>query len=234
MSTDETEQDGMPKAHSSLVRRIKRARLTFLGTASFRQLSQELLRLDAEEVPGDVIECGVALGGSGVFIANAVAGRRKFFGFDVFEMIPPPTDEDPENAHRRYKVISTGAAKGRGSDEYYGYRQNLFAEVKSTFSGFGVPVDDIDVTLIRGRVEETTPQFLPSTIAFAHIDTDWYASVSHLLPEVAARMTVGGTIVVDDYHSFAGARKATDEFVTAHGNFQIISTDVNCLMRKLR
>lgn len=220
--------------HRDLARRIRAENLTFLSFSSFRQLSDELIRLDEEDVAGDAVECGMALGGSGVFIASLIRNRRRFFGFDVFQMIPPPGERDPEKAHNRYAVIKSGKAHSLGSGEYYGYRKDLLNDVKDTFRQFKLDVESGKIQFIRGPVEETTPAGLPEKIAFAHIDTDWYRSVSHLLPLMAERMDVGGTIIVDDYHAFAGARDATNEFLAADKRFEMISTSVNGLLRRLR
>ncbi|WP_352750147.1 hypothetical protein [Mesorhizobium sp. M0701] len=50
-----------------------------------------------EKVPGDFIEYGIALGGSAIYIASELDGDRHFHGYDVFGMIPSPTEQDDEN-----------------------------------------------------------------------------------------------------------------------------------------
>jgi O-methyltransferase len=77
-------------------------------------------------VSGDVLEFGVALGGSAIVLAG-IAGlaHRRFYGFDVFEMIPAPTSEkDDEKSKQRYNLIASGKSEGIGGDLYYGYRNN--------------------------------------------------------------------------------------------------------------
>ena len=49
--------------------------------------------------------------------------------YDVFGMIPPPGERDGADVHQRYATIAAGASKGIGGETYYGYRDDLLAEV---------------------------------------------------------------------------------------------------------
>ena len=50
-------------------------------------------------------------------------------------------------------------------------------------------------------------------VAFAHVDVDWYEPVKTSLERIFPNLTVGGSIILDDYHDWGGCRKATDEFL---------------------
>src|SRR5215217_4094354 len=116
---------------SSTARRMRAEHLTYL---SFEKLySLERCCRAARDVPGDVIECGVALGGSGILLATLL-GDRRFDGYDVFEMIPPPGDDDPAESHERYATIAEGRSDGLGGDTYYGYLPDLFERVQDSFA----------------------------------------------------------------------------------------------------
>jgi asparagine synthase (glutamine-hydrolysing) len=102
-----------------LARKIRRNHLTYL---SYERLAS--LHRAADEVrnfPGVVVECGLALGGSGILLATLLKDRE-FHGYDVFKQIPPPGPDDPSEAHERYAVIASGKSEGLGRDMYYGYR----------------------------------------------------------------------------------------------------------------
>ena len=111
------------------------------------------------DVPGDVAEFGMALGGSAIVLARHATRRgRGFHGFDVFGMIPPPTSEkDDDKSRDRYRKIATGESRGLGGDLYYGYRDDLYADVCRSFTRFGLEIDNSTVSLHKGLFEETLP-----------------------------------------------------------------------------
>jgi len=69
----------------------------------------------------------------------------------------------------------------------------------------------------KGWVKDTISSGeLPTQIAFAYIDLDFYDPIKDALHFVDSRMPIGGHIVVDDYGWFSeGAQVAVDEFMTA-------------------
>jgi hypothetical protein len=108
---------------SATARSVRRERLTYLSPSRLRRLEKELKAV-LKRVPGDIAEFGVALGGSAIILSKeASRHRRRFHGFDVFAMIPPPKSEkDDQKARDRYRTISSGESKGIDGDLYYGYR----------------------------------------------------------------------------------------------------------------
>ena len=50
-------------------------------------------------------------------------------------------------------------------------------DVKRNMALTHYPIDK--VTFVRGKVEDTIPQQIPSKIAILRLDTDWYASIKH-------------------------------------------------------
>lgn len=206
---------------SPTARRVRRERLTYLHVLKLRRMEQAMRRVDAAGVAGDFLEFGVALGGSAILLAEqAVRHGRGFHGFDVFATIPPPTsDKDDEKSKRRYEVIASGGSTGIGGDEYYGYKQDLFAEVCGSFARHGVPVDGSRVRLHKGLFEDTWDSAGVASIALVHIDCDWYDPVAFCLAAVADCLNPGGLIVLDDYHDYGGARTAVDEFLASRPDF---------------
>jgi len=49
------------------------------------------------------------------------------------------------------------------------------------------------------------------------LDTDWYESTYHELKHLFPRLSPGGVLIVDDYGSFQGARRATDQYLRESG-----------------
>ena len=73
--------------------------------------------------------------------------------------------------------------------------------------------DPLDkVFFVKGMVEQTIPAHAPDRIAMLRLDTDWYESTKHELEHLYPRLSGKGTLIIDDYGHFLGARKATDEY----------------------
>jgi asparagine synthase (glutamine-hydrolysing) len=217
---------------SGTARSVRSDRLTYLSQRKLRRLEAALRDVLRRNVPGDVAEFGLALGGSGIVLATiAKAGGRSFHGFDVFGMIPAPTsDKDDEKSKARYRTIANGESKGLGGDVYYGYRDNLYEEVCGSFRKYGLDVGGPSVSLHKGLFENTLPAAPTERIAFAHIDCDWYEPVAYCLHNVAARLSPRGVIVLDDYHDYGGCRTATDEFLRMRPDF-IFEDGENVILR---
>jgi asparagine synthase (glutamine-hydrolysing) len=160
------------------------------------------------------VECGVALGGSGILLATLL-NDRDFHGYDAFEQIPPPGRDDPTEAHERYAVIASGQSTGLGRDTYYGYVPDLFDRVSQSFASYCVTP-----YLHKGLFEDTlNPEW---SIALAHIDCDWYDPVRLCLERITPWLSPGARLIIDDYFVYGGARKATDEYLATHPGFTVI------------
>ena len=161
-------------------------------------------------MPGLLVEAGTARGGSAIVLAAAKAPERPLKVYDVFGMIPPPTERDGPDVHKRYEAIAAGEARGVGGETYYGYRDDLYDEVADSFTRLGVPPGEHGVELIRGLFEDTIE--LDEAVAFAHLDGDWYESTMTCLERIAPLIVPGGRIVLDDYFQWSGCRTAVDEY----------------------
>lgn len=194
-----------------LIERIRAAKLTYLSDRKLASLVDTCHQIEANNVQGDFIEAGCALGGSAILIASIKGTTRPFSIYDVFGMIPAPTQEDTQDVHERYRVIVEGKSVGIDGNPYYGYEADLYEVVQDNLKRFDVDVTAHNVTLIKGLLQETLQPV--DSIAFAHIDVDWYDPVKVCLERIFPRLSVGGSIVLDDYHDWGGCRKATDEYL---------------------
>lgn len=217
---------------SSMARRVKNGKLTYLSPERLRNIERYLGEIQAMAVPGLCVETGVALGGSGILIASLMEPARTFRGYDVFGMIPPPSQKDDEKSRARYAKIASGEAKGIGGTGYYGYERDLYAKVAQSFSEFGQPVDGRRISLHRGLFEDTL-QFEPGAkVAFAHIDCDWYEPVRLCLNRLYVVWSIGGYFVIDDYNDYGGCHRAVDEFLAQHDDVRIISFSSNLVLQR--
>jgi asparagine synthase (glutamine-hydrolysing) len=217
-----------PMTVSRLARQVARERLTYLSWRKLRSL--ELACREVASVPGAVVECGIALGGSGILLARTLSDRP-YEGYDVFEMIPPPGEHDGPDSHSRYATISAGISQGLGGDAYYGYMPDLYDRVERSFRRFGVAPGS-RVRLHKGLFEDTLE--LEEPVALAHVDCDWYDPVKLCLERIHPWLSDGGLIVLDDYFDYTGCRKATDEFLAAHGDLRVVRDAGHRVLQKRR
>jgi O-methyltransferase len=212
--------------------RVIEERLTYLSREKFGSLYDAVDQIERETVAGDFVELGVALGGSGICLATALGADRRFVGFDVFEMIPPPSVRDGEDVLSRYEAIKSGNSAGIGGDLYYGYTEQLMDVVKASFARFGCAVDGDKVQLVQGLFAETLVNYCDLTVALAHIDCDWYDPVKLCLSWAWTNLEPGGLIILDDYNDWSGCQTATDEFLGATPSAQVMRLRPHAVIRK--
>ena len=193
-----------------LVDRVSESKLTYLSRQKLESLALTCQEIERRQIPGCVIEAGCALGGSAIVIASCKESSRLFRVYDVFGMIPPPTEKDPPEVHERYQTIFQGLSEGIGGDKYYGYEPQLLELVVKNLSNFGINTERESVELVQGMVEDT--MVLQGSVAFAHIDVDWYSPVLTCLQRIVPRLSKGGSVILDDYHYYGGCRTAVDEY----------------------
>lgn len=198
--------------HERAIHGVMKARLTFLERMALKDLSKLVIQIERQNMPGAIVEAGCALGGSAIVLASAKKPERPLYVYDVFGMIPPPSEKDDADVHERYETIASGKAVGHGEgDTYYGYVENLQQQVEDNFARIGYPIGEHNTHLVKGLFQDTM-QELSEPVALAHIDGDWYDSVYTCLSELAPKLVVGGVLVIDDYEAWSGCRKAVDDY----------------------
>lgn len=209
----------MPAKIDDVITQVRERHLTYLTEPILRDLADAVAAVEELALPGALVETGTALGGSAIVMACAKAPDRDMKAYDAFGMIPPPTDEDGEDVRRRYEKIRRGESKGIGGDTYYGYREDLLAEVRDAFTDFGLAPEASNVELIKGYFEDTLKVDYP--VALAHLDGDWYESTMVCLERIEPNLVPGGRLIIDDYDFWAGCRKAVDEYFEGRDGFQL-------------
>jgi O-methyltransferase len=209
----------IPEPVARTVAAVRDERLTYLKAEMLEDLAACVLQIEHDGIDGLVIEAGAARGGSAIVLAAAKSQARPMKVYDVFGTIPPPTERDGADVHRRYATITAGEAKGPGGETYYGYRDDLYHEVEDSFARHGVAVSEHNVELVRGLFEDTIR--LDEPVAFAHLDGDWYESTMTCMTRIAPLLASRGRIVLDDYYKWSGCRRAVDEYLAAHEGFRV-------------
>lgn len=162
------------------------------------------------DVPGDVVECGVAAGGASALMAATIAKYtkrpRKVYACDTFEGMPTPGEHDIHQA--------TGAeATGWGSGTCAAPPGSLMEVAEK------LGVSDI-VLPVKGLFKDTLPGLnakLPDGVAFLHMDGDWYESTMDILQHLYLKVQPRGFIQVDDYGHWEGCRQAMWDYAKSLG-----------------
>jgi hypothetical protein len=184
-----------PSEFSRLYRKIHAH--TMCSNARLRSLYRSVRYVVEHNVPGDLVECGCARGGSAALMALTLAqqkAKRNLWLFDTFEGLPAPTVGDPD-----YEIAELFTGSCVGSIE----------EVRSLFQRLDA---EENVHFVKGLFQNTLPTAGIDRIALLHIDGDWYESVKVCLENLYDKVAAGGIIQFDDYGYWQGARKAVEEF----------------------
>lgn len=165
-------------------------------------------------VPGDLVECGVAQGGSSAVMALALrdcAEPRRLWLFDSFEGLPDPTVDDYD--------ADSGATGAHIRPLPKGSCLGTYEEVHDLMSGYlGLGNDQFE--MVQGWFQDTVAAAAEKVgpIAVLRLDGDWYESTKVCLEGLYENLSPGGLLIIDDYHSCFGAKRATDEFLAARGD----------------
>jgi hypothetical protein len=163
-------------------------------------LYQAICEAVEEEIPGDVVECGSAKGGSAALMGltlKTLGDKRILRVCDTFEGIPVPTEED-----------------GPGAEAYVGQFKGDLEEIMGLFTSLGLMGQ---TKLVKGMFQDTIEKRVKGPIAVLHLDGDWYESTKCCLEVLYDRVSPGGFIQIDDYGHWPGCRKAVDEFFQTRG-----------------
>lgn len=191
----------------------------FTSTDSLRidAVYDTVLQLEALQISGDLVECGVWRGGSSMAMAlalNAVECRdRTIWMYDTFEGMTLPEIDDVAlgSGESAMEWFVAAALSDSSSTPLAASVDEVIANIQST--GFSPE----KVRFVVGPVEETLSLGdLPEQIALLRLDTDWYASTRAELETLYPRMTTGGVLIVDDYWSWSGSKKAVDDYFLEH------------------
>lgn len=175
--------------------------------------------IDNDHVVGDIVECGVWNGGCVGLMAlvdrRLPGPARTIHLFDSFIGLPPPTPEDTDvftdfaasSEVTPEDPVATGACAGKTKDEV------------ARFLTGRLGIDPDSLTFHEGWFQDTIPLATEviREIALLRLDGDWYDSTRVCLEGLFDRITPGGYLIVDDYGTFEGCRRAVDEFFAARG-----------------
>ena len=175
-------------------------------------LYQSVLYIIDAGIPGDFVECGVWRGGSAMVMAFTLqelnVSNRKIYLYDTFEGMTEPTEHDHKLSGNTAQASEKWQKKQKKDHNEWCYAS--LPEVEHNLLSTKYPNDML--VFVKGKVEETIPQTVPDQIALLRLDTDWYESTKHELIHLFPLLQKTGVLIIDDYGSWAGSKKAVDEY----------------------
>jgi O-methyltransferase len=175
---------------------------TMIGMRRLTHLQRCVEAVLAEDIPGDLVECGVWRGGACILMRAVLAvygdQERSVWVADSFQGVPPP---DP----KRYPADS-------------GLRLDLVADilavpesaVRDNFRRYGLL--DERVRFLPGWFKDTLPGAPIDRIALLRLDGDLYESTVQALDALYPKLSPGGFCVIDDYHPIPACRQAVTDY----------------------
>jgi len=160
-----------------------------------------------EKINGDIAEVGFYQGGSAKLICEAKEDKNLHL-FDTFEGLPSPT----EIYENKLCGGEMKASLESGKQYLAGYRNVYF---------------------YKGVFPETAQAVEDKRFSFVHLDVDLYKSTLDCLNFFYPRMKKGGIIMVHDYPSMEGVRRACEEFFRDKPESIIRVSNNQCMIVKL-
>ena len=185
---------------------------TMGGSKALENAFDIVFKAESNKLKGAIVECGVAEGGTSAMMAmtsrNFSSEKRIKWLFDSYEGLPEPTDEDyiGNKTGEFIRPLPKGACLGTIDQ----VSELMFDKLKFSKE---------EVSLIKGWFQETLPAMKSKIgkIAVLRLDGDWYESTKVPLENLFDQVVVGGFIIIDDYATCYGSKKALDEFIDTRG-----------------
>ena len=167
-----------------------------------------------EDLPGDIVECGVYKGASLLsfarFLETFCPGdrTRKVLGFDHFKGLADRSEKDGLDA----RVGNTSEGWNPAS-----FRDTLFALVDA-FNADAFVTSRARVELVDGDVRETAPRYVAENpglrVSLLHLDMDLYEPTLAALKAFWPRMLTGAVVLLDEYaiREWPGESEALEAF----------------------
>ena len=174
---------------------------TMCGVLPLYNLYSSLKYIFDNEIEGDIIECGVLLGGCTMLIEKMCkehdfSKTRRVFALDTFAGFVRRTDGLDVD-------LVTGDAVCRTD-------RNINYVNASTHNMKSIGFDRLNV--VKGDVLDTIPTLDVQQIAILRLDTDTYDTTKFELEVLYDRVVPGGVVIIDDYGFTLGCKKAVDDF----------------------
>lgn len=181
--------------------------LTMIGMKRLTSLQHCVETVLADDVPGDLVECGVWRGGASILMRAVLAAyvdeTRRVWLADSFAGVPPP---DTANYQADKGIRLDRAARILAVSE---------EEVRANFQRYAL-LDD-QVRFLPGWFKDTLHKAPIDQIAVLRLDGDLYESTIQALDALYPRLSPGGFCIIDDYHAIKACQQAVADYRAKHG-----------------
>jgi len=156
-------------------------------------------------IPGDLIECGVWRGGATIFMKALLKSNndttRKVWVSDSFEGCPKPdVAKYPADANSNWFAAPELAIS--------------LEQVQNNFKKFNLL--DSNIIFLKGWFKNTLPIAQIKKLALLRVDGDLYESTMDAISALYDKLSVGGYFIDDDYGSIPQSKKAIDDYRNLH------------------
>jgi hypothetical protein len=165
----------------------------------FYNVYQSLAYIRENAIPGDLVECGCALGGVAIFMRLCLTRWGMDRTIHLFDTFVGPPIGSRDTIHGGQELVWSAAMENHRA----GTEENI-VEATGSLDGFHI---------VEGFVEQTLPMTRLPELALLRLDTDFYESTRVEFELLYPKLTRGGVLIVDDYGYFQGSRRATDEYL---------------------
>jgi hypothetical protein len=173
---------------------------TMIGRKRLENIEHCLVSVVADQVPGDLMECGVWRGGAVVFMKGFLAAHgienRVVWAADSFAGLPAPSLKEDEGLDL--------------SSDHYPMLAIDLELVRDLFVRYGL--FDSNVRFLKGWFKDTLPSAPIRQLALLRIDGDLYESTVDCLRHLYERVSLGGYVIIDDFGALPQCRLAVSEF----------------------
>jgi len=165
----------------------------------FYNVYQSLKYIRDNAIPGDLVECGCALGGVAIFMRLCLTRWGMDRTIHLFDTFVGPPIGSRDTIHGGQELVWSAAME----NHRVGTEENII-DVTGSLEGFRI---------VEGFVEQTLPATTMPELALLRLDTDFYESTKIEFELLYPKLRRGGVLIIDDYGYFQGSRRATDEYL---------------------
>ena len=176
---------------------------TMIGMQRLTSLQHCVETVLVEDIPGDLVECGVWRGGACILMRAVLAAyedkARCVWLADSFAGVPTP-DAKSYSADKDLRLDLQADVLAVSQET-----------VAANFKRYGL-LDD-QVRFLPGWFRDTLAAAPISKISVLRLDGDLYESTIQALDALYPRLSVGGFCIIDDYYAIKACRQAVVHYL---------------------
>src|SRR5271166_1317432 len=178
------------------------------GLALFRAVRYIIIN----DIPGDIVECGVWRGGSSLIVMRTLLhfgkADRQLWLFDTYSGMTEPSSIDIDMYGKSARELMIDAEVNKETNIVWAIATLDEVVENVRLTGY----DNSLVHYVVGDVRKTVKETSVEKIALLRLDTDFYDSTLAELEAYYPNLQPSGVLIIDDYGHWEGARRAVDEY----------------------